>query len=127
MVVRLQGQYVVSRISSSSRWACRRLRQSPWSSKSTSCSRSSRRSSTPATDADAAQVELPRAGHGGANRGTTTVVYAWKEHKDTATEGARVKQLEIENLHLKQLIGNLSLEKKLLLERLAAIEPAAKQ
>ena len=37
--------------------------------------------------------------------------------------GARVKQLEIENLHLKQLIGNLSLEKKLLLERLAAIEP----
>ena len=30
------------------------------------------------------------------------------------------KQLEIENLHLKQLIGNLSLEKKLLLDRLAA-------
>ena len=35
-----------------------------------------------------------------------------------------MKQLEIENLHLKQLVGNLSLEKKLLLERLAALEPA---
>jgi hypothetical protein len=28
---------------------------------------------------------------------------------------------------LKQLVGNLSLEKKLLLERLAALEPAAKK
>ena len=36
----------------------------------------------------------------------------------TAHPRPRVKQLEIENLHLKQLIGNLSLEKKLLLERL---------
>ena len=52
-----------------------------------------------------------------------TVVYAWKETREGAPEAARVKQLEIENLHLKQLIGNLSLEKKLLLERLAAIEP----
>ncbi len=52
-----------------------------------------------------------------------TVVYAWKENREGAPEAARVKQLEIENLHLKQLIGNLSLEKKLLLERLAAVEP----
>jgi AcrR family transcriptional regulator len=51
------------------------------------------------------------------------VVYAWKESKGAASEAARVKQLEIENLHLKQLIGSLSLEKKLLLERLAAQEP----
>ena len=44
------------------------------------------------------------------------------------SETARVNELEIENLHLKQLIGNLSLEKKLLLERLAAMETgAAKQ
>ena len=57
-----------------------------------------------------------------------TVVYAWKEHRDTAAPKAtRVKQLEIENLHLKQLIGNLSLEKKLLLERLAALEPTARR
>jgi AcrR family transcriptional regulator len=57
---------------------------------------------------------------------TETVVYAWKDARDGTADGARVKQLEIENLHLKQLIGNLSLEKKLLLERLAALEPAAK-
>ena len=43
-----------------------------------------------------------------------TVVYAWKEREDGSPEGARLKQLEIENLHLKQLVGNLSLEKKLL-------------
>ena len=52
-----------------------------------------------------------------------TVVYAWKERDDVGSDGARTKQLEIENLHLKQLVGNLSLEKKLLLERLAALEP----
>lgn len=56
---------------------------------------------------------------------TDTVVYAWKDSRDSGSDAVRVKQLEIENLHLKQLIGNLSLEKKLLLERLAAIEPAA--
>ena len=53
-----------------------------------------------------------------------TVVYAWKEREEGGSAGARSKQLEIENLHLKQLVGNLSLEKKLLLERLAALEPA---
>lgn len=53
-----------------------------------------------------------------------TVIYAWKEREDGGSENARTKQLEIENLHLKQLVGNLSLEKKLLLERLAALEPA---
>ena len=52
-----------------------------------------------------------------------TVVYAWKERDDGGSENTRMKQLEIENLHLKQLVGNLSLEKKLLLERLAALEP----
>jgi AcrR family transcriptional regulator len=58
---------------------------------------------------------------------TDTVVYAWKDGKDGGPEAARVKQLEIENLHLKQLVGNLSLEKKLLLERLAALEPNVKK
>lgn len=55
-----------------------------------------------------------------------TVVYAWKENKDGAPEASRIKQLEMENLHLKQLIGNLSLEKQLLLERLAALDPKKK-
>ena len=52
-----------------------------------------------------------------------TIVYAWKEQKEGTPEAARVKQLEIENLHLKQLVGNLSLEKKLLLDRLTDAEP----
>jgi TetR/AcrR family transcriptional regulator len=56
-----------------------------------------------------------------------TVVYAWKESKDGAAERARVKQLEIENLHLKQLAGSLALEKKLLLDRLAVLEPTTKK
>jgi AcrR family transcriptional regulator len=54
-----------------------------------------------------------------------TVVYAWKERADSGSESNRVKQLEVENLHLKQMVGNLSLEKRLLLERLAALEPNA--
>jgi TetR/AcrR family transcriptional regulator len=54
-----------------------------------------------------------------------TVVYAWKERSDLGPDSNRAKQLEVENLHLKQLVGNLSLEKKLLLERLAALEPKA--
>ena len=47
-----------------------------------------------------------------------SVVYAWKDGRDGATrsESTRTKQLEIENLHLKQLVGSLSLEKKILLE-----------
>ena len=56
-----------------------------------------------------------------------TVVYAWKEREEGASESSRAKQLEIENLHLKQLVGNLSLEKKLLLDRLADLEPKAKK
>jgi len=59
---------------------------------------------------------------------SATVVYAWKEREEHGgAEGTRSKQLEIENLHLKQLVGNLSLEKKLLLERLAALEVAAQR
>lgn len=45
-----------------------------------------------------------------------TVVYAWA---GSPAESSRVKQLEIENLHLKQLVGTLSLENKVLLERIA--------
>jgi hypothetical protein len=48
-----------------------------------------------------------------------------RKENNVAPEAARIEQLEVENLHLKQLVGSLSLEKKLLLERLAALEPAA--
>ncbi len=51
---------------------------------------------------------------------SSSVVYAWKDGREPAgrTEQNRTKQLEIENLHLKQLVGSLSLEKKVLLEML---------
>jgi AcrR family transcriptional regulator len=65
---------------------------------------------------EAAATPAPRSGAAPEPPASETVVYF---------EAARVKQLEIENLHLKQLVGNLSLEKKLLLERLAAVEPTA--
>ena len=52
-----------------------------------------------------------------------TVVYAWKEREPAGAAAARLEQLETENLHLKQLVGNLSLEKKLLLDRLSALQP----
>ncbi len=73
-------------------------------------------------DSRAPQAESPRAAKAGG--ASETVVYAWKENKEGSPDGARSKQLEIENLHLKQLVGNLSLEKKLLLDRLAALEPS---
>lgn len=79
-----------------------------------------------ATDSSAGE-EPPRApteAKAAATR-TDTVVYPWKDAKDGAGDGNRVKQLEMENLHLKQLIGNLSLEKQLLLDRLTELRKAA--
>jgi AcrR family transcriptional regulator len=43
--------------------------------------------------------------------------------KQPSAQADRVELLEAENRHLKQLVGNLSLEKKLLLERLENVEP----
>ena len=84
--------------------------------------------------ADEPAVEVEAAGPPHAQRQAAasappseTVVYAWKEREEGASESSRAKQLEIENLHLKQLVGNLSLEKKLLLDRLADLEPKAKK
>jgi hypothetical protein len=50
------------------------------------------------------------------------VVYDWDDAKELTPAANRLKQLEHENLQLKQLVGSLSLEKKLLLDRLSAIE-----
>lgn len=47
--------------------------------------------------------------------------------KPPAEQDDRAERLENENRQLKQLIGSLSLEKKLLLERLAALELAEKE
>jgi TetR/AcrR family transcriptional regulator len=53
------------------------------------------------------------------------VVYPWRDAQETAADAGRVKQLETENQQLKQLIGNLSLEKKLLLDRLTELQKNA--
>jgi AcrR family transcriptional regulator len=50
------------------------------------------------------------------------VVYDWGDAQELTPAANRLKQLEHENLQLKQLVGSLSLEKKLLLDRLTAIE-----
>jgi AcrR family transcriptional regulator len=50
------------------------------------------------------------------------VVYPWRDTRDGAADAGRLKQLETENLHLKQLVGSLSLEKKLLLDRLTELQ-----
>ena len=105
--------------------ARRPARRSPSSGRSTSCSRFSPRSWSQRSTSRGAAGRAAALGQGrdACAPPPDTVVYAWKESREGAPEATRVKQLEIENLHLKQLIGNLSLEKKLLLERLAAIEP----
>ena len=54
-----------------------------------------------------------------------SVVYAWENAKELTPAANRIKQLEHENLQLKQLVGTLSLEKKLLLDRLGALERGA--
>jgi AcrR family transcriptional regulator len=78
-------------------------------------------------DASAAGASDPpsAARSAGAAAPAETVVYAWKEHSTSVA--ARAKQLEIENLHLKQLVGTLSLERKLLLERLSAVEQSGER
>ncbi len=53
------------------------------------------------------------------------VVYPWRDARDAAGDAGRVKQLETENQQLKQLVGNLSLEKKLLLDRLTELQKKA--
>jgi AcrR family transcriptional regulator len=69
---------------------------------------------------DDAPFQDPAPESGSAEREPGTVVYAWKDGREPSarTEQSRLKQLEVENLHLKQLVGSLSLEKKVLLEML---------
>jgi AcrR family transcriptional regulator len=69
---------------------------------------------------DAEAIELRPAA-----RSPTATVATLPLPKHAIAQDDRAAQLDAENRHLKQLVGNLSLEKKLLLERLAAIEPAA--
>jgi AcrR family transcriptional regulator len=52
------------------------------------------------------------------------VVYPWRDVREPPADG-RLKQLETENQQLKQLVGSLSLEKKLLLDRLTELQKKA--
>ena len=54
--------------------------------------------------------------------GATAVVYSWDNAQQLTPDGNRIKQLELENSRLKHLVGNLALEKQLLLDRLALLE-----
>jgi AcrR family transcriptional regulator len=62
-----------------------------------------------------------------AARGRAATVATLPLAKQATALDERVEHLETENRQLKQLIGHLSLEKKLLLERLAVIDSAAKE
>lgn len=55
-----------------------------------------------------------------------TTVYAWEDAKELTPERNRIKQLELENTNLRQLVGGLSLDKKLLLDRIALLERGTK-
>jgi len=90
----------------------------------------------PDVDAAAPQVELPAAADAppahapnaelAADAGARTAVYAWEDAKELSPERNRIAQLEHENMNLRQLVGGLSLDKKLLLDRISLLERGAK-
>jgi TetR/AcrR family transcriptional regulator len=55
-----------------------------------------------------------------------TLIYAFESSKELSPTGNRIKQLELENSKLKQIVGNLALEKQLVLERLALLQGNSK-
>ena len=70
---------------------------------------------------DPAPMPDPRNGKTAAD-GSSAVVYALENAQALTPNGNRIKQLELENSRLKHLVGNLSLEKQLLLDRLALLD-----
>jgi AcrR family transcriptional regulator len=74
----------------------------------------------PADEAAGTSIGEPRGDD--AADGATAVVYAWDNAQQLTPDGNRIKQLELENSRLKHLVGNLALEKQLLLDRLALLE-----
>jgi AcrR family transcriptional regulator len=69
-------------------------------------------------DTDATEPPAPAT----AGRPAANVVRALDDATTPAAELARIRVLGTENAHLKQLVGSLSLEKKLLLDRLAQLK-----
>jgi TetR/AcrR family transcriptional regulator len=74
-------------------------------------------------EASVAHAPLPDAT---AEAPTHTAVYAWEDAKELSPERNRIKQLEHENTNLRQLVGGLSLDKKLLLDRISLLERGTK-
>jgi TetR/AcrR family transcriptional regulator len=77
----------------------------------------------PAAAPEPAHAPLADAGGHGA---VHTAVYAWEDAKELSPERNRIKQLEHENTNLRQLVGGLSLDKKLLLDRISLLERGTK-
>jgi len=66
------------------------------------------------------------AAHPGARKHTADdsrgIVYAMENARELTADGNHIKQLELENTRLKQLVGDLSLEKQLLLDRITLLD-----
>jgi AcrR family transcriptional regulator len=77
----------------------------------------------PAPEASLVPAAAPEPG---AEVATHTTVYAWEDAKELSPERNRIKQLEHENMNLRQLVGGLSLDKKLLLDRISLLEHGTK-
>lgn len=78
-----------------------------------------------AAAAPEAALALPLA-DAGEDAAVHTAVYAWEDAKELSPERNRIKQLEHENTNLRQLVGGLSLDKKLLLDRIGLLERGTK-
>jgi TetR/AcrR family transcriptional regulator len=74
-------------------------------------------------EASLAHAPPPEAG---AATPSHSAVYAWEDAKELSPERNRIKQLEHENTNLRQLVGGLSLDKKLLLDRISLLERGTK-
>jgi AcrR family transcriptional regulator len=74
------------------------------------------------TEAEATPRGPIAASESPAGASTDALVYELNEARELSDGDNRIKQLEFENLHLKQLVGSLSLENKLLVDRLASLE-----
>jgi AcrR family transcriptional regulator len=83
---------------------------------------------TPRIALPAAAPDLPLADvpEKGAEPAVHTAVFAWEDAKELSPERNRIMQLEHENMNLRQLVGGLSLDKKLLLDRISLLERGTK-
>jgi TetR/AcrR family transcriptional regulator len=84
------------------------------------------RSDAPERVTPEASLAHAPASEAGAVAPAHSAVYAWEDAKELSPERNRIKQLEHENTNLRQLVGGLSLDKKLLLDRISLLERGTK-